>query len=156
MHHSCGAPQKQVRGVRRQLGRACAHPVHAQSNAKDFGFNCKAADAQELAHTPRMQNILRLTSLNQNLLHSTALIQNLLHFDALDQNPLDLIGFPVVGSCRNPAVSPHTSREVIRRRLRVGHTGVGTHTQDRKYFRFDSPRSKSFALHLWRYKISWI
>jgi hypothetical protein len=29
-------------------------------------------------------------------------VQNHLHFDAADQNPLDLIGFPVIGSCSTP------------------------------------------------------
>jgi hypothetical protein len=63
-----------------------------------------------------MQNILDFNSLDQNLLDSTTLnakyfafCPDPLHFDALDQNPLDLIGFPVVGSCSTPAVSPHPS-----------------------------------------------
>jgi hypothetical protein len=41
-----------------------------------------------------MQKILDLDSLDQHF------DQHLLHFDAPDQNPLDLIGFPVGGSCR--------------------------------------------------------
>jgi hypothetical protein len=65
----------------------------------------------------QMQNLLDFDSLDQNHFHSTAsnakyilhFVQDHLHFDAPDQNLLDLIGFPVVGSCRFPAASLHPS-----------------------------------------------
>jgi hypothetical protein len=60
-----------------------------------------------------MQKILHFDSLDQ---YFDKLDQNLFAFNnsqckifcistAPDQNPLDLIGFPVVGSCRTPAAS---------------------------------------------------
>jgi hypothetical protein len=68
-------------------------------------------------HTFGIENLLDFDSLDQNLFHSTAsnakyilhFVQDHLHFDAPDQNLLDLIGFPVVGSCRIPAASLHPS-----------------------------------------------
>jgi hypothetical protein len=60
-------------------------------------------------------------------------MQNLLHFDAPDQNPLDLIGFPVVGSCGTPLFCIRKGRHSSRR----AHTKVS----HRKYFGRVSPAS---------------
>jgi hypothetical protein len=55
--------------------------------------------------------------LDQNVCIEQSLMQNLLHFDAPVQNPLDLIGFPVVGSCRTLPLACIRPPIVVRIRL---------------------------------------
>jgi hypothetical protein len=95
--HSCGAPQKQVRGVGRQL----AGPVHTphlrnpMQKILDLTVGTrinsrigKSGHAQESAHTPRMQNVSHSTISNAKSFDLTVPRSKSFTFDGLDPKSL--------------------------------------------------------------------
>jgi hypothetical protein len=133
--------------------------AHAQVStcAKDFGFNCRHTHKQshgKSAHTPRMQNILRLTSPQSKIFYiQRSQMPNHLHFDAPDQNPLIALGSLSSDHAGPPHSfeSAHAHKRTLKlhcRTLRRTHKRVSmesARTQDQKSFRFDS-----------KCKIAWI
>jgi hypothetical protein len=75
-------------------GGTCRELTPARLECKYFGFR---------------QPPSKSFSSDRLLIKILHFVQNHLHFDAADQNPLDLMGFPVIGSCSTPAASLHPS-----------------------------------------------